>query len=100
MKPKAVRNEHGVLELLITHEGPEVIVNAPKYGLYVISLSSSLFVQAATFYRGKICGLCGDFDLNGQNDFKTIDGYHHNTAHSFAQNFVIPDADCALPHDG
>lgn len=96
-EPKAVKNERGNLEFVVLHTGPVLIINAPVYGLYLVSHTSSVFVQAAPFYRGKLCGLCGNFDLNGQNDFRTSDGCYHHTPWSFAQNFVIPDGQCTVP---
>ncbi|XP_028968525.1 vitellogenin-2 [Galendromus occidentalis] len=96
-EPKVVENEDGILEFAVVAAGPVVIINAPIYGLYIVSHTSSVFVQAAPFYRGKLCGLCGNFDLNAQNDFHTTDGCQHHTEWSFAQNFVIPDSECRVP---
>nr|ASB34117.1 vitellogenin [Neoseiulus barkeri] len=96
-EPKVTKNERGHLEFVVVQSGPVVTINAPIYGLFIVGHSSSIFVQAAPFYRGKLCGLCGNFDLNGQNDLWTTDGCHHHTDWSFAQNFVIPDDQCNLP---
>ncbi|OQR71212.1 large lipid transfer protein-like [Tropilaelaps mercedesae] len=99
-KPKVVMNERGVLtHILTTINRTLATIETPVYGLSVVAVDSSVFVQVAPFYRGKLCGLCGDFNLDRQHEFLTTDGRRHNTAWSYASNFVVPDDMCTIPPD-
>ncbi|KAL3194888.1 hypothetical protein MRX96_045800 [Rhipicephalus microplus] len=43
-------------------------VTSKPYGLYLTFNGNLLFVQTAPFYRGKLCGLCGDYNLDRNHE--------------------------------
>nr|ALC78839.1 hemelipoglycoprotein-1 [Dermanyssus gallinae] len=95
-QPKLVKNENGFVTLVILNKGHGLMqIDAPIYGIYMLAMDSAAFIQVAPYYRGKLCGLCGNFNLDRQHEFHTTDGCHHRTPWSFARNFVIPSDQCA-----
>ncbi|KAK2820377.1 hypothetical protein Q5P01_023336 [Channa striata] len=77
--------------------GPRVFVNA-DFGLSVTyDGSSTVFVSVPGNYRGKTCGLCGNFNGNPSDDFRTPSGTivtsldEFGTAWKVAGNYTCSD---------
>uniref|UniRef100_A0A023FYX2 Putative vitellogenin-2 n=1 Tax=Amblyomma parvum TaxID=251391 RepID=A0A023FYX2_AMBPA len=67
------------------------------YGVYVKFSGNLLFIQVAPFYRGKLCGLCGDYNLDRNHELSGPDGHLYNNTLEFAKSYVVPSPDCHPP---
>ncbi|XP_037527417.1 vitellogenin-6 [Rhipicephalus sanguineus] len=72
-------------------------VISKSYGLYLTFNGNLLFVQTAPFYRGKLCGLCGDYNLDRNHELSGPDGHLYNNTLEFAKSYVVPSPDCHAP---
>lgn len=81
-----VSREIGMYELL-----------SKSYGLDVFFNSKALFIQVAPFYRGKVCGLCGDYNYDRQNELVGSNLHLYKDTLSFAKSYVVPSGDCTPP---
>ncbi|XP_077865072.1 IgGFc-binding protein-like [Saccoglossus kowalevskii] len=54
----------------------------------------NLRIEASNLHRGRLCGLCGNFDGNWGNDFTRPDGTLTNNAATFGDSWIIANADC------
>ncbi|KAH6941088.1 hypothetical protein HPB50_013286 [Hyalomma asiaticum] len=102
-----------------THEKFYELISKP-YGLYLTFNGNILFIQAsafllqphlvtgdqkyrtvpkptAPFYRGKLCGLCGDYNLDRNHELSGPDGHLYNNTLEFAKSYVVPSPDCHAP---
>ncbi|XP_065290068.1 vitellogenin-6-like [Dermacentor albipictus] len=68
-----------------------------SYGVYLVFNGNMLFVQVAPFYRGKLCGLCGDYNLDRNHELTGPDGRLYNSTLEFAKSYVVPSSDCKPP---
>ncbi|XP_071972695.1 mucin-5B-like [Engystomops pustulosus] len=56
----------------VTREvGIYLVIEASNGILLIWDKKTTLFIKVSPAYKGKLCGLCGNFDDNSQNDFKT-----------------------------
>lgn len=69
------------------------LVSKP-YGISLDFNGNVLFVQTAPFYRGKLCGLCGDYNLDRSTDLSGPDGHLYNNTLEFASSYVVHSPDC------
>lgn len=58
------------------------------------NLFPSNLSQTAPFYRGKLCGLCGDYNLDRSTDLSGPDGHLYNNTLEFASSYVVHSPDC------
>ncbi|XP_077550151.1 vitellogenin-6-like [Haemaphysalis longicornis] len=72
------------------------LVSKP-YGISLDFDGNVLFVQTAPFYRGKLCGLCGDYNLDRSTDLSGPDGHLYNNTLEFAKSYVVLSPDCHAP---
>ncbi|CAN8010286.1 unnamed protein product [Ixodes pacificus] len=72
-------------------------VTSKPYGLYLGFNGNILGVQTANFYRGKLCGLCGDYNYERQHELVGPDLHHYNDTLEFAKSYVVPSSDCTPP---
>ncbi|XP_067105512.1 mucin-5B-like [Osmerus mordax] len=87
---KNIKLYMGANELLLTDDGYQVIrenggsfpQQISKMGIYLVievqpglilmwDTKTSLFIKISPVFQGQVCGLCGNYDGNGQNDFTT-----------------------------
>nr|WEY02608.1 vitellin-c [Haemaphysalis flava] len=73
------------------------LVSKP-YGIYIITDGNALFIQVAPFYRGKLCGICGDYNLDRQSDLTGPDDHRYRDTAEFAKSYVVPSPDCHPPN--
>ncbi|CAN8010287.1 unnamed protein product, partial [Ixodes pacificus] len=52
---------HDVELFTVTQHNKYFEVMSQPYGVFIGFDGNVLFVQTANFYRGKLCGLCGDY---------------------------------------
>ena len=50
---------------------------------------SSVYVHMANEYKGKTCGLCGNFNGNPDDDFRALDGTTTTSVTRFANSFKM-----------
>lgn len=74
------------------------LVSKP-YGISINTDGNLLFVQVAPFYRGKLCGICGDYNSDKSTDLTGPDGHRFNSSTEFAKSYVVPGPDCHAPTD-
>ncbi|XP_075527955.1 vitellogenin-6-like [Dermacentor variabilis] len=72
-------------------------LDSEPYGLHVGFDGNLLAVEAAPFYRGKLCGLCGNYNLDKNHELSGPDGHLYNNTLEFARSYVVPSADCHPP---
>ncbi|KAL1431543.1 hypothetical protein MTO96_014062 [Rhipicephalus appendiculatus] len=70
-------------------------LDSEPYGLHVGFGGNMLFV--APLYRGKLCGLCGDYNLDKNHELSGPDGHLYNNTLEFAKSYVVPSPDCHAP---
>nr|XP_021532639.1 mucin-5AC [Aotus nancymaae] len=73
---------HGKVEVIGTGEGQEVPYAIRQMGIYLVvdtdvglvllwDRKTSVFISLSPEFKGRVCGLCGNFDGNANNDFTT-----------------------------
>ncbi|KAH7971478.1 hypothetical protein HPB49_024501 [Dermacentor silvarum] len=72
-------------------------LDSESYGIHLGFGGNMLVVEVAPFYRGKLCGLCGDYNLDKDHDLTGPDGHLYNNTLDFAKSYVVPSADCHPP---
>lgn len=90
-----------------TQDGAELFTVSTPYGMYNIASKSYgldvffngriLFVQVAPFYRGKMCGLCGDYNYERHRELVGSKLHLYEDTLSFAKSYVVPSSDCTAP---
>ncbi|XP_064476656.1 vitellogenin-1-like [Ornithodoros turicata] len=72
-------------------------INSNSRGVYAFfNARHGLFVEVAPFYRGKVCGLCGDYNYDRQNELRGPDKRLYNDTAEFARSYVVLSDDCRL----
>ncbi|KAH8035352.1 hypothetical protein HPB51_004593 [Rhipicephalus microplus] len=72
-------------------------LDSEPYGLHIGFGGNMLLVEVAPFYRGKLCGLCGDYNLDKNHELSGPDGHQYNNTLEFAKSYVVPSPDCHAP---
>jgi len=67
------------------------------YGIEVFYDGNAIYIRPSFFYRGKVCGLCGDYDGDEQDEFKGPEGCSYNDTEAFSYRYAVPDASCEVP---
>ncbi|KAK8788258.1 hypothetical protein V5799_021966 [Amblyomma americanum] len=79
--------------------GPQPIykILSESFGVRVSYDGKGIFIQLAPFYRGKVCGLCGDYNFNKFREFIGPDKCLHHNSTTFGNSYVIPSDNCKAP---
>ncbi|XP_073410448.1 mucin-2 isoform X2 [Dendrobates tinctorius] len=59
------------VKYLTREVGIYLVIEASNGILLIWDRKTTIFIKVSPAYKGKLCGLCGNFDDNAQNDFKT-----------------------------
>ncbi|XP_067090253.1 mucin-2 [Osmerus mordax] len=99
---------HGSYEVTETDEGVQIKYNVRNVGLYLLVESSiglavlwdrktTVRIILEPHHMGEVCGLCGDYNGDGQNDFTTQGQMTVSSALEFANSwqtsYYCPDAE-------
>ncbi|XP_038045090.1 SCO-spondin-like [Patiria miniata] len=80
------------------YSGIFFIVNT-GYGITLMwDFGTSIYVTLDGKYQETVCGLCGDFDCNAEDDFRSRSGEVEATANIFGHSWKT-DESCKLPPD-
>ncbi|XP_029613260.1 mucin-5AC-like [Salmo trutta] len=67
---KVIKQEKGVDVPYQVHSiGLYVVVEAENGLILMWDKKNSLFIKLSSTFQGRVCGLCGNYDGNGKNDF-------------------------------
>ncbi|XP_075692869.1 mucin-2-like [Rhinoderma darwinii] len=69
------------------------VIEASNGILLIWDKKTTIFIKVSPAYKGKLCGLCGNFDDNSQNDFKTRHMIQVIDALEFGNSWKV-DATC------
>ncbi|XP_040183621.1 mucin-5AC-like isoform X3 [Rana temporaria] len=61
----------GVVPYKVRHMGIYLIIEADNGLILMWDKKTSIFIKLSKEFEGKVCGLCGNYDGNGNNDFTT-----------------------------
>jgi hypothetical protein len=79
----------------VTTNGVSYEVGAPKFGVRIGTDGNGVVVGVHKYYSGKACGLCGDANGDGSDDYRTSAGKIVSSSNVFTNSFVIPDPMCS-----
>ncbi|XP_077550146.1 vitellogenin-6-like isoform X1 [Haemaphysalis longicornis] len=68
-----------------------------SYGIDIFFDKKGVFIQVAHFYRGKVCGLCGDYNYDRHHELVGSNLHLFDNTLSFAKSYVVPSSDCTPP---
>lgn len=63
-----------------------------NFGFELVWTGNSVRVQVSNGFRGKIRGLCGNYDGESYNDFLTPRGYIVNSTEAFTRSYVLSES--------
>ncbi|XP_072277618.1 mucin-5B-like [Pyxicephalus adspersus] len=61
----------GVVPYKVRHMGIYLVIEADNGLILMWDRKTSIFIKLSKEFEGKVCGLCGNYDGNGNNDFTT-----------------------------
>jgi len=68
-----------------------------KFGVTMSTDGFDFGVASSLYYRGKVCGICGDNSGEGTNEFRGSDGKLYKSPNPFVYSYVVPDDNCSPP---
>ncbi|NXO00105.1 MUC2 protein, partial [Rhinopomastus cyanomelas] len=75
--------------------GLYLVIEASNGLMLIWDKKTTLFIKLTPAYKGKVCGLCGNFDDKASNDFTTRSGLQETNAlkfgNSWKQSSMCPD---------
>ncbi|XP_009468620.1 PREDICTED: mucin-2 [Nipponia nippon] len=75
--------------------GLYLVIEASNGVMLIWDKKTTLFIKLSPDYKGKVCGLCGNFDDKSNNDFTTRSGLQETNAlkfgNSWKQSSMCPD---------
>ncbi|XP_037587081.1 mucin-5AC [Cebus imitator] len=102
----------GKVEVIGTGEGQEVPYAIRQMGIYLVvdtdvglvllwDKKTSIFISLSPEFKGRVCGLCGNFDGNANNDFTTRSRSVVGDALEFGNSWKLSPScpDAAVPKD-
>ncbi|NWY07779.1 MUC2 protein, partial [Nothoprocta ornata] len=75
--------------------GLYLVIEASNGVMLIWDKKTTIFIKLTADYRGKVCGLCGNFDGKSNNDFTTRSGLQETSTlefgNSWKQSYTCPD---------
>ncbi|XP_077341251.1 IgGFc-binding protein-like [Lithobates pipiens] len=85
---------------ILIHLSGSFVVVQTDFGLEVkYSGDHELFVKVNENFKGKLCGLCGTYNGNQQDDFLTPEGLLIPTSNDFGNSWHVPDDNWVCEED-
>ncbi|PIK34072.1 putative IgGFc-binding protein [Apostichopus japonicus] len=81
-------------DVVITWNNPYIVLTT-SFGLVVVfDRNTDITVELSNGYRGAVCGLCGNYDSNRDNEFYYPDGREASSAADFGNSWFWAGDDC------
>ncbi|XP_007439276.2 mucin-5B, partial [Python bivittatus] len=92
------RGSGGQLPYMIHQKGIYLVIETKKGLIILWDKKASIFIKLSVDFKGEVCGLCGNYDGNGNNDFTTrsrsVVGNVLEFGNSWKVSPTCPDAKC------
>lgn len=88
----------------IQRQGPYLKVNLPEEGLQAYFDGYSVNIKASPMMRARLCGLCGHYDLEPEDEYRTPEQSSYDEqdydVRRFFQKYLVKDSECqGIPED-
>ncbi|NWS24146.1 VIT2 protein, partial [Polioptila caerulea] len=81
--------------LWIYSENQGLVLLAPAYGIDKLYFDGYTFkIQVALWMAGKMCGLCGKYDAECEQEYRMPNGYVAKDAVSFGHSWILEERPC------
>ncbi|NXB68562.1 VIT2 protein, partial [Struthidea cinerea] len=81
--------------LWIHSENQGLVLLAPAYGIDKLYFDGYTFrIQVALWMAGKMCGLCGKYDAECEQEYRMPNGYVAKDAVSFGHSWILEEKPC------
>ncbi|KFV67265.1 Vitellogenin-2, partial [Dryobates pubescens] len=85
---------HGA-SLWIYSEAQGLALTAPAYGIDKLYFDGYTFkIQVALWMAGKMCGICGKYDAESEQEYRMPNGYLAKDAVSFGHSWILEERPC------
>ncbi|XP_029826448.3 vitellogenin-6 [Ixodes scapularis] len=88
-----------VFNIMMYGSKPIYKIISDVFGIRIAYDGKGIYIQVAPMYRGKVCGLCGDYNLNKFREFMGPDMCLHYNSTSFGNSYVVPSGECTAPEN-
>ncbi|NXQ18065.1 VIT2 protein, partial [Peucedramus taeniatus] len=83
------------VSLWIHSENQGLVLLAPAYGIDKLYFDGYTFrIQVALWMAGKMCGLCGKYDAECEQEYRMPNGYVAKDAVSFGHSWILEERPC------
>ncbi|NXL98304.1 VIT2 protein, partial [Tyrannus savana] len=81
--------------LWIHSENQALVLLAPAYGIDRLYFDGYTFrIQVALWMAGKMCGICGKYDAECEEEYRMPNGYVAKNAVSFGHSWILEEKPC------
>ncbi|NXE21647.1 VIT2 protein, partial [Ardeotis kori] len=81
--------------LWIHSEKQGLVLVAPAYGIDNLYFDGYTFrIQVALWMAGKMCGICGKYDAESEQEYRMPNGYLAKDAVSFGHSWILEEKSC------
>ncbi|NXF32796.1 VIT2 protein, partial [Nyctibius bracteatus] len=81
--------------LWIHSENQGLVLVAPAYGIDKLYFDGYTFkIQVALWMAGKMCGICGKYDAECEQEYRMPNGYLAKDAASFGHSWILEEKPC------
>jgi len=89
--------QHNHVVARIEKEGSYVKVVLPETGVKVYFDGYACNVKLSKTYQGQQCGLCGHYDEEHTDEFRTADFRQVDDVREFYKSYIVRDSQCTVP---
>lgn len=92
------KGDHKVTVFSIARRNEFYKLYSDRFGFKLAYNGKLIYFELLTlYYRGKLCGLCGDNDADEQHEFRGPNGYEYHDTKAFGYSYTLADDQCKLP---